>query len=415
MKMRKEDKAALVDEIADRLGDAEAIFAVDYRGITVPQAAELRAKLAEADTTFRVVKNRLAKRATERAGTAELDPLFEGPTALAFVKGDAVAAAKAISTFGRQHDILEYKGGLMDGAPLDPDQFRTIARLPGLDVLHGQLAGVVASPLTGLARGLVVDALRPRGRPRPDPGAGPGGRREPAEEEPEPTDEAPAEEAGRRRETEEPPSRRSRRRTAPAGATRCRRRAECGLRAEPPGAEAEDSGGVRIREMPRNQRLQTKLRTMRRNPSRNPKPLARIPREQLRRTIVATKAMSTDEWIEELKTISVIELSERIKALEEEFGVSATAIAAAPAAGAPAAGEEGGEEESTTVDVVLTAPGDKKIQVIKAVRAATGLGLKEAKALVDSAPKAVKEGLEREEAEKLKSDLEEAGGEVELK
>ena len=154
MKMRKEDKAALVDEIADRLGDAEAIFAIDYRGITVPQAAELRAKLAEAETSFRVVKNRLAKRATERAGTAELDPLFQGPTALAFVKGDAVAAAKAISTFGRQHDILAYKGGLMDGAPLDPDQFMTIARLPALDVLHGQLAGVVASPLTGLARGL---------------------------------------------------------------------------------------------------------------------------------------------------------------------------------------------------------------------------------------------------------------------
>ena len=154
MKMRKEDKAALVDEIADRLGDAETIFAVDYRGITVPQAAELRARLTEADATFRVVKNRLAKRATERAGTAELDQLFEGPTALAFVKGDAVTAAKAISTFGRQHDILEYKGGLMDGEPLDPDQFMTIARLPGLDVLRGQLVGVVASPLTGLARGL---------------------------------------------------------------------------------------------------------------------------------------------------------------------------------------------------------------------------------------------------------------------
>jgi large subunit ribosomal protein L7/L12 len=129
-----------------------------------------------------------------------------------------------------------------------------------------------------------------------------------------------------------------------------------------------------------------------------------------------TKAMSTEEWIEELKTISVIELSERIKALEEEFGVSAAAVAvAAPAAGGPAAGEDGAEEESTTVDVVLTGPGERKIQVIKAVRAATGLGLKEAKALVDSAPKAVKEGLEREEADKLKADLEEAGGEVELK
>jgi large subunit ribosomal protein L7/L12 len=130
---------------------------------------------------------------------------------------------------------------------------------------------------------------------------------------------------------------------------------------------------------------------------------------------VATKAMSTEEWIEELKSISVLELSERIKALEEEFGVSATAVAAAaPAAGAPAA-EERAEEESATVDVVLTAPGEKKIQVIKAVRAATGLGLKEAKALVDSAPKAVKEGVDREEAERLKADLEEAGGEVDLK
>jgi len=129
---------------------------------------------------------------------------------------------------------------------------------------------------------------------------------------------------------------------------------------------------------------------------------------------MATKAMSTEDWIEELKTISVIELSERIKALEEVFGVSATAVAAAaPAAGE--AGEDGAEEESTTVDVVLTGPGDRKIQVIKAVRAATGLGLKEAKALVDSAPEPVKEGLERDEAEKLKADLEEAGGEVELK
>jgi large subunit ribosomal protein L7/L12 len=130
---------------------------------------------------------------------------------------------------------------------------------------------------------------------------------------------------------------------------------------------------------------------------------------------VATK-VSTEDWIEELKGISVLELSERIKALEEEFGVSATAVAAAaPAAGGAGAGEDGAAEESSTVDVVLTAPGDKKIQVIKAVRAATGLGLKEAKALVDDAPKPVKEGLDREEAEKLKGELEEAGGEVELK
>jgi len=124
---------------------------------------------------------------------------------------------------------------------------------------------------------------------------------------------------------------------------------------------------------------------------------------------------TTEEWIDELKGISVLELSERIKALEEAFGVSATAVAAA----APAAGGGGeaaaAEEESTTVDVVLTGSGEKKIQVIKVVRAATGLGLKEAKALVDEAPKPIKEGIEREEADKLKADIEEAGGTVELK
>jgi large subunit ribosomal protein L7/L12 len=128
-------------------------------------------------------------------------------------------------------------------------------------------------------------------------------------------------------------------------------------------------------------------------------------------------ATSTQEWIDELKSISVLELSERIKALEEEFGVSATAVAAAAPAGAGGAADEdgGGAEEQTAFDVVLTGPGEKKIQVIKVVRAATGLGLKEAKALVDEAPKPVKEGLEREEADKLKGELEEAGASVEVK
>ena len=126
---------------------------------------------------------------------------------------------------------------------------------------------------------------------------------------------------------------------------------------------------------------------------------------------------TTQEWIDELKGISVLELAERIRALEEEFGVSAAAVAAAaPAAGGAAAGgDNGGGEESSTVDVVLTGAGDKKIQVIKVVRAATGLGLKEAKALVDEAPKPVKEGIERDEADKLKAELEEAGATVELK
>jgi large subunit ribosomal protein L7/L12 len=129
--------------------------------------------------------------------------------------------------------------------------------------------------------------------------------------------------------------------------------------------------------------------------------------------------VSTQDWIEELKSISVMELAERIKALEEEFGVSATAVAAAaPAAGAPAAGGDGAgaaEEEKSTFDVILSGAGDKKIQVIKVVRAATGLGLKEAKALVDEAPKAVKEGVDKDEADKLKGELEEAGAAVEVK
>ena len=131
---------------------------------------------------------------------------------------------------------------------------------------------------------------------------------------------------------------------------------------------------------------------------------------------MATK-ISTEEWIEELKAISVMELAERIKALEEEFGVSATAVAAAAPAAAAAGGDGAGgaEEEQTAFDVVLNAAGDKKIQVIKVVRAATGLGLKEAKALVDEAPKPVKEGIERDEADKLKQELEEAGASVEVK
>jgi large subunit ribosomal protein L7/L12 len=130
---------------------------------------------------------------------------------------------------------------------------------------------------------------------------------------------------------------------------------------------------------------------------------------------MATKT-STEDWIEELKGISVLELSERIKALEEEFGVSATAVAAAaPAAAGTPAGDGDGEEESSTVDVMLTEVGGQKVPVIKVVRSATGLGLKEAKAIVDEAPKAIKEGVEREEADKLKAELEEAGATVELK
>jgi large subunit ribosomal protein L10 len=152
--MDREQKTAVVKELADELKDAEAIFAVDYRGISVPQAAELRSGLRDADARFRVVKNRLTLRAADAAGTEELKEHLEGPTALAFVKGDAALAAKTIFRLGSEWELLDYKGGLMDGEVLDPDSFKAIARLPGREQLNAQFAGVVASPLTGLIRGL---------------------------------------------------------------------------------------------------------------------------------------------------------------------------------------------------------------------------------------------------------------------
>jgi large subunit ribosomal protein L10 len=152
--MDRAEKAATIEEIAAQIEGSEAIFAVDYRGISVSQAAELRGNLREADASFRVVKNRLTKLAAEKVGEARLAELLEGPTALTFVRGDTAQAAKAISTFNREHEVLAFKGGFMDGLTLDQDKFKSIARLPARPVLDGQLAGVVASPLTGLVRGL---------------------------------------------------------------------------------------------------------------------------------------------------------------------------------------------------------------------------------------------------------------------
>jgi large subunit ribosomal protein L10 len=152
--MDREQKTAVVERLAEELKDAEAIFAVDYRGISVPQAAELRDGLREADTRFRVVKNRLTLRAADAAGTDDLKDYLSGPTALALVKGDAALAAKTLSRLGSEWELLDYKGGLMDGETLDADSFKAIARLPGRDALNAQIAGVVASPLTGLVRGL---------------------------------------------------------------------------------------------------------------------------------------------------------------------------------------------------------------------------------------------------------------------
>lgn len=152
--MNREEKSAAIKEIAAQIEASEAIFAVDYRGISVPQAAELRSKLREADASFRIVKNRLTKIAADQVGEERLAELLQGPTALTFVRGDTAQAAKAITTFNKEHEVLTYKGGFMEATSLDELAFKSIAKLPGREVLNGQLAGVVASPLTGLVRGL---------------------------------------------------------------------------------------------------------------------------------------------------------------------------------------------------------------------------------------------------------------------
>jgi large subunit ribosomal protein L10 len=152
--MNRDEKAAVIDRIAEELEASQAVFAVDYRGITVSQVADLRARLRAADATFTVVKNSLTERAADKAGAEALKSVLEGPTALTFVRGDAAAAAKALSDAQRVTDVLAFKGGLMDGQVVGPDDIRAIAKLPSREVLYAQLVGTVAAPLTGLARTL---------------------------------------------------------------------------------------------------------------------------------------------------------------------------------------------------------------------------------------------------------------------
>ena len=152
--MNRDQKATAITEIAAHIDESQAIFAVDYRGISVPQVAELRAKLRDADATFKVVKNSLTERAADQAGAATLKDFLTGPTALTFIRGDVATAAKAIADYSRATQLLPFKGGLMGGDLLDVDQLRALSRLPSREVLYGQLVGVVASPVSGLVRSL---------------------------------------------------------------------------------------------------------------------------------------------------------------------------------------------------------------------------------------------------------------------
>ena len=208
--MNKEQKAAAIKEVAAQIETSEALFAVDYRGISVPQAAELRARLNEAGARFRVVKNTLTMRSAEQAGVADLKALLEGPTAFTFVSpdGDVALAAKALNQFRRANQLLEFKGGRMGGETLTVDQILALAQLPARDVLDGQLVGVLASPVTGIVRllnqliaglaqqlqqvadqGLVSGEAPAAAEAEPAPASGPAAESEP------PADEPPAQEA----------------------------------------------------------------------------------------------------------------------------------------------------------------------------------------------------------------------------
>ena len=199
--MNREQKAAAIEEVASRLQEAEAVFAVDYRGISVPQAAELRERLNDAGASFRVVKNTLTIRAADKAGTEDLKEFLEGPTAFTFVspEGDPALAAKALATFNRETSLLAIKGGRMAGAVISLETIQELGRLPAVEVLHGQLVGTLASPITGLVRGLnaLIAGLAIQLKQIADEGMVPVGGA-PAEAE------APAEEPAESNETDSP-------------------------------------------------------------------------------------------------------------------------------------------------------------------------------------------------------------------
>jgi large subunit ribosomal protein L10 len=212
--LNRDQKAAVIDEVAAQISESEAVFAVDYRGISVPQAAELRTKLRDADASFRIVKNTLTERAADQAGAESLKEVLEGPTAFTFVlaDGDVALAAKALATFRRENDVLAFKGGVMGGDAITAEQVEALSRLPARDVLHGQLVGMIASPITGLVRGLnalisglaiqlgqirdqgLVGGDEPAAEEAAAPAEEPAAEEAPAEEEPA-AEEAPAEEA----------------------------------------------------------------------------------------------------------------------------------------------------------------------------------------------------------------------------
>jgi large subunit ribosomal protein L10 len=237
--MNRDEKAAVIDQVAEQIQESQAIFALDYRGITVAQAASLRASLRDADATLRVVKNTLTERAADKAGAEDLKAFLDGPTAFTFVRGDAAAAAKALATFRKEHELLDFKGGRMDGGTVSADEILAISRLPGRDVLHGQLVGVLAHPISGLARTLnqLIQGLAVQLGQIAEQGLVSGDAPAPAAEDA-PAEEAPAEEpAAEEPAADEPAAEEPAAEEAPAETAE----ADTTEEAEAPAAEAEQT------------------------------------------------------------------------------------------------------------------------------------------------------------------------------
>ncbi len=339
--MARPDKDAAVAEIVDSFNGSAGAVLTEYRGLDVKQLQELRRSLGD-NASYAVVKNTLAKIAARKVGIEGFDDLLTGPTAIAFISGDVVEAAKGLRDFAKANPALVIKGGILDGNPVDASQVAKLADLESREVLLGKMAGRDA----GLAEPGRLPAQRPD---RPD---GPPRRRPRGE-----GDRGPLGPRGRRRH----PGRGSCR-------GRCRR------------------GDVRRRGHRRGSHRRGPRGRVDRGLSSTRTTLTRsvVPRKE------ATMAkLSTADLLDQFKEMTLIELSEFVKEFEDTFGVTAAApvAAAAPAAGGAAAGGEEAAEQDE-FDVVLEAAGDKKINVIKEVRALTSLGLKEAKDLVESAPKA---------------------------
>ena len=349
--MARADKATAVADIAERFDAWTASLITEYRGLTVANLAELRRSLA-GSATYAVAKNTLIKRAATEAGIEGLDELFAGPTAIAFVTGEPVDAAKAIKTFAKDNKALVIKGGYMDGHPLTVAEVERIADLESREVLLAKLAGAMKgnlakaaglfnAPTSQMAR--LLAALQEKKALEPAPAPAPAAAAAPA---PEPASEAPA----------------------------------------------EVSETLRRRLKPNN-------------PPRN-----------LGRTHTMPK-LSGDELLDAFKEMTLLELSDFVKKFEETFEVTAAAPVAVAAAGAaPAGAAAEAAEEQSEFDVILEAAGDKKIGVIKVVREiVSGLGLKEAKDLVDGAPKPLLEKVAKEAADEAKTELEAAGATVTVK